>query len=400
MSLRQIRKPDSILKAVAEFDKLGRAAFLRKYGFRKARSYFLTIGDRQYDSKAVSGAAHGYEFPDRGPLRPSDFSGGDATVRRKLEDLGFRVAVLNEVEESKPPPGSIPLFNPVDQEREERLRMWTRLLQEGGPQKASPGQLRDLRIYGGAQGIWVDKARTGNLSESGSGITVSVLHTGSSYADDLSDDAVLYHYPKTGRPRRRDLSEIIATKETNRLGVPIFVITYPSPGSSFRNVSLGWVENWDDEAGFFLISLGEIPSPSFEVVDEGEFRLTADRKSGKHLTTTRRGQQRFKFGVFKRYGHRCAVCDLSVSDVLEAAHMRPKEHNGSDDPRNGLVLCATHHRAFDAGLFAIEPQTLSLMFQDQGPTAKDLAIHRSCLQHLSRKPHSDALEWRWKKWNR
>jgi hypothetical protein len=37
------------------------------------------------------GAAHGYQFPNKGPLRAADFSGGDATVKAKLEQLGFTV---------------------------------------------------------------------------------------------------------------------------------------------------------------------------------------------------------------------------------------------------------------------------------------------------------------------
>jgi hypothetical protein len=33
----------------------------------------------------------------------------------------------------------------------------------------------------------------------------------------------------------------------------------------------------------------------------------------------------------------------------------PKEGNGCGDPRNGLILCALHHRALDARLFCINP---------------------------------------------
>ena len=50
MSLSDIRKPRSVLKAVAEFDRLGRDTFLRKYGFRRSRGYFLKIGDQTYDT--------------------------------------------------------------------------------------------------------------------------------------------------------------------------------------------------------------------------------------------------------------------------------------------------------------------------------------------------------------
>ena len=82
---------EGIERAAVEFDRLGREAFLDHYGFGKARNYFLFHGGRRYDSKAVVGVAHGYDRPDLGPLRPQDFSGGEATVARHLESLGFNV---------------------------------------------------------------------------------------------------------------------------------------------------------------------------------------------------------------------------------------------------------------------------------------------------------------------
>ena len=82
--------------AMVEFDRLGRDAFLSQFSFRKARGYFLVHGGRRYDSKAVVGVAHGYDRPDLGPLHPQDFSGGDATVARRLEDLGFEVKRLRK----------------------------------------------------------------------------------------------------------------------------------------------------------------------------------------------------------------------------------------------------------------------------------------------------------------
>ena len=77
--------------ALLEFDRLGRETFLRQYRFGPARGYFLIRGEHRYDSKAVVGVAHAYDRPDLGPLRPQDFSGGDATVARHLESLGFDV---------------------------------------------------------------------------------------------------------------------------------------------------------------------------------------------------------------------------------------------------------------------------------------------------------------------
>ena len=82
---------EGVERAMVEFDRLGRTAFLAQFGFGKARGYFLVHGGGRYDSKAVVGAAHGYDRPDLGPLRAQDFSGGDATVACLLESLRFSV---------------------------------------------------------------------------------------------------------------------------------------------------------------------------------------------------------------------------------------------------------------------------------------------------------------------
>jgi hypothetical protein len=41
-------------------------------------------------------------------------------------------------------------------EADRREQIWLELLARGGPTNVQPQLLRDLRIYGGAQGIWVD----------------------------------------------------------------------------------------------------------------------------------------------------------------------------------------------------------------------------------------------------
>ncbi len=53
----------------------------------------------------------------------------------------------------------------IVQELAYRRERWNLLLRRGGPKKISPFVLHDLGIYGGAQGIWIDKARTGKLTE-------------------------------------------------------------------------------------------------------------------------------------------------------------------------------------------------------------------------------------------
>lgn len=89
MALSDLTSRDAVLKALAEYDQLGEQAFLKKYGFGPARAYFLVHEGKRYASKAVVAAAYGYQHGT--PLRAYDFSGGDATVASKLEQLGFKV---------------------------------------------------------------------------------------------------------------------------------------------------------------------------------------------------------------------------------------------------------------------------------------------------------------------
>lgn len=96
--LSRLRSPSAVQAALDEFVRLGRSAFLERYGFGKSRDYLVrnpSTGDL-CDSKAVVGAAFGYQFPEEGPLSPADFSGGEATVVAKLQSLGFEVVRIGE----------------------------------------------------------------------------------------------------------------------------------------------------------------------------------------------------------------------------------------------------------------------------------------------------------------
>ena len=87
---------DAVLTAVEEFDRIGRDAFLKKYGYRKAVSYFLAHDGRHYDTKAIIGAAFRYQhrLP---PLGNDEFSGGKATVETALTRMKFRVEKAKEL---------------------------------------------------------------------------------------------------------------------------------------------------------------------------------------------------------------------------------------------------------------------------------------------------------------
>jgi 5-methylcytosine-specific restriction protein A len=85
---------NAVKAAIEEFDRLGRDSFLKAHRFATARTYFLEVDGKLYDSKAIAGVAHGYIGPGFTHLRSSHFSGGEATVKRVLEDLGFKIVKL------------------------------------------------------------------------------------------------------------------------------------------------------------------------------------------------------------------------------------------------------------------------------------------------------------------
>src|SRR5829696_760066 len=182
----------------------------------------------------------------------------------------------------------------VSTERGRRLAAWHEL-QSTGSGLFEPARLNEARVFYGGRGIWVHQELTKGLGGYRSGVTVALLHTGSSYADDLSDDGVIYHYPKTKVPGR-DLAEIEATKAAMRLTIPVFVVTYPSPNSAKRRVHLGWVQEYDDEQRWFLVRFGEEPvAPEPNLVEDRPFLGTSSKKHPKHLSKARPGQPQFKF---------------------------------------------------------------------------------------------------------
>jgi hypothetical protein len=93
ISRRDISR-ESVLRAIAEFDREGRDETLARHGFRRAIDYVVVHEGREYDSKALYAIAYGLQFPHDPPLREQrGFSGGVAVTRR-LEALGFKVKRL------------------------------------------------------------------------------------------------------------------------------------------------------------------------------------------------------------------------------------------------------------------------------------------------------------------
>ena len=241
----------------------------------------------------------------------------------------------------------------VAEELAKRRSIWDQLRRQN-VDDVEPSVLRHLGVYGGAQGIWVDKGRTAGAVWRRPGRHGRYPPYRPSLFGRSLEDGVIYHYPKTKRPPARDLAEVQATKNAGSLNLPIFIIAPGKSSPSRRAVRLGWVEDHSDASRQFLILFGQ-DKPAYEppLPVDAPFELVDYTPLGIALTKVRKGQQRFRFHVIARLGCKCAVCQISHPSLIKAGHIRGKAHKGSDDWRNGLALCATHHDAFDAHLFAI-----------------------------------------------
>lgn len=142
----------------------------------------------------------------------------------------------------------------------------------------------------------------------------------------------------------------------------------------------------------FLANLVGHEADDFDSV-AAEFQLFSERAEAQlRLVRERVGQAAFRIDVMSRQGSQCAVCGFDLLEALEAAHLVPKNASGSDDPRNGIILCVLHHRLFDAGLFKIDPDSFAVV-----PTAphsmEALRISRNNLKYLSSSVRDEALRW-------
>lgn len=93
-----------------------------------------------------------------------------------------------------------------------------------------------------------------------------------------------------------------------------------------------------------------------DAVDDAP-QLTEDEE--KFTESKRRARDSaFSRLVKKAYDETCAVCGSTRETPdgrpeVEAAHIYPREENGSDDVRNGIALCRLHHWAFDSGWLSL-----------------------------------------------
>ena len=111
-------------------------------------------------------------------------------------------------------------------------------------------------------------------------------------------------------------------------------------------------------------SIPLMPYQSYTEEDEEEYKVSDEdeRETVKRGIKLRRGQQKFRDTLLKRYKNTCVVTGCKIVDILEAAHIRPYRGKNDNHPSNGLLLRADIHTLFDLNLIAIDPDTMKVHF--------------------------------------
>jgi hypothetical protein len=191
-------------------------------------------------------------------------------------------------------------------------------------------------------------------------------------------------------------------------------------GSTYQVLGLGLVTNYDPNSDVFFVesidslALEKITSTVTDEMVRYEIQLYSQimnvfepfiREEAVTYTASMPKRDRaFREIVVREYDFTCAVCETKfrLNNLIEAtaAHIIPKHKSGSDDPRNGLALCRTHHWAFDQGLFTLTDNYELLL----SPVVGQAESRNFTLLEMEKKkillpgneivqPHQEAIRW-------
>lgn len=94
VSHAELTDRSSVEWAMAEFDHVGRDAFLQRYGYGETKEYFFVTEKGRYDSKAIFGAA--YQRQHGVAVAHDEISGGRSGDAGRLAELGFDIEGIDD----------------------------------------------------------------------------------------------------------------------------------------------------------------------------------------------------------------------------------------------------------------------------------------------------------------
>jgi putative restriction endonuclease len=220
----------------------------------------------------------------------------------------------------------------------------------------------------------------------------------SPYDDEVVEDGFLYAY----RAGSIDQPDNRALRAAHELRVPLVYFIGTRPGW-YKPIFPCFVRGDDPAAQMVLVTPGALTGPA----DEPEPIALEDPIERRYVvreTRVRLHQARFRGRVVPAYSDQCAICQLKELRLLDAAHIvSDVETSGEATVRNGLSLCAIHHRAFDHHLVGVSPDytvhvSRRLLEDEDGPMLDLLRGFHNMLLHVPRRvsdrPDRDRLDVR------
>lgn len=133
------------------------------------------------------------------------------------------------------------------------------------------------------------------------------------------------------------------------------------------------------------------------------FQHMPARERVNQLTNRAVRDRNFRKNVLRAYGERCAITGLRLINgggraEVEAAHIRPVEHDGPDIVSNGLALSGTAHWMFDRGLVGLaDDLTILVSRQSNDIEAVTSMINSSgkilVPDRLANQPRTEFVTW-------
>ncbi|MBQ7649647.1 MAG: HNH endonuclease [Victivallales bacterium] len=112
-------------------------------------------------------------------------------------------------------------------------------------------------------------------------------------------------------------------------------------------------------------------------------------------TRARPNQARFRRAILTAYT-RCVITNVTMPEVLEAAHIVPVKYNGEDTTANGFCMRMDIHLLFDAGHLRVNPDgDVELSQRARLDYGALIPPHIHIPAFVSR----DFLRWRWENYN-
>lgn len=111
--------------------------------------------------------------------------------------------------------------------------------------------------------------------------------------------------------------------------------------------------NWSDYENPFLFANNTTLKNIIKAIQKSDFNNESIIK------IKSRGilQSLLKDAALTFYDNQCAMCGISIEELLEACHIKPYADCTDDekkDLRNIIILCKNHHKLFDSGLITID----------------------------------------------